>query len=676
MLKIYHYLTGSFVIVTVMILTLMFAAACGHQQQNKQKQTMVDSLFDAAYDVHDYEHVLTLCDSLEQRGDISLIKAGLERGWAYSSLNKNKLRMKVLKDVLNETPKNARDSADYFECVAQLVDALSCTGNYEEALQTAIPFIEDLKKLDQEKPSDELNWRLMVLLADVASVQVNLGMKEESKKSFEESYAYVKRPTSRKRVQLIYMVQLALAAVEEYNDRSDCVAAEKWLARSDSLVGLLVEGKDMLVTDTDFVDKMVARNFLGHAFLGVNQGRPEEVSRVLESYKATKYSKALEGHLHLGTLLLYQKRYAEASDEYVKYNQLKEDDEIRYSDLVLWSKMFEANYKAVRRDSALAVAWAVFEHLDSIIRKQEDGNAAELAAVYETQQKDAEIAQQQIRLTQQRLWGMLVALVLLTVFFIVYTLYRRRAQKRIADMQAAKERIESELRIAREIQMSMVPQEFPLYEGLDMYAVMNAAKEVGGDLYGYVLQGNMLHFCLGDVSGKGVPASLFMSQSARLFRTLAAEGLSPADIAFRMNKGLAENNKRMMFVTMFIGQFHLDTGRLDFCNCGHNPPVLDGQFLEMKYENHPLGLWEGDPFDGETIDDIRGRQLLIYTDGLNEAENGQKEQFGDDHLLELMADMQNLSSREVIDRLKEAVEQHRAGVEPNDDLTLMCVRLD
>ena len=95
----------------------------------------------------------------------------------------------------------------------------------------------------------------------------------------------------------------------------------------------------------------------------------------------------------------------------------------------------------------------------------------------------------------------------------------------------------------------------------------------------------------------------------------------------------------------------------------------------MKYENHPLGLWEGDPFDGETIDDIRGRQLLIYTDGLNEAENGQKEQFGDDHLLELMADMQNLSSREVIDRLKEAVEQHRNGTEPNDDLTLMCVRL-
>ena len=130
-----------------------------------------------------------------------------------------------------------------------------------------------------------------------------------------------------------------------------------------------------------------------------------------------------------------------------------------------------------------------------------------------------------------------------------------------------------------------------------------------------------------------------------------------------------------MFVTMFIGLLHLDTGRLDFCNCGHNPPVLAGAFLEMKYDNAPLGLWEDDPFEGETIDDIRGRQLLIYTDGLNEAENGQKEMLGNARLIELMADAQGLSSHEVIDRLKEAVEHHRNGAEANDDLTLMCLTL-
>jgi sigma-B regulation protein RsbU (phosphoserine phosphatase) len=150
--------------------------------------------------------------------------------------------------------------------------------------------------------------------------------------------------------------------------------------------------------------------------------------------------------------------------------------------------------------------------------------------------------------------------------------------------------------------------------------------------------------------------------------------MMPVDIAVRMNNELAENNDKGMFVTMFIGMLHLDTGRLDYCNCGHNAPILDGQFLKMQYDNQPLGLWEDDPFYGETIDDIRGRQLLIYTDGLNEADNQQQELLGNKRLLELMADTQSLDSSQVIDMLKEAVEQHRNGANPNDDLTLMCIK--
>ena len=239
----------------------------------------------------------------------------------------------------------------------------------------------------------------------------------------------------------------------------------------------------------------------------------------------------------------------------------------------------------------------------------------------------------------------------------------------------AKERFESELRIARDIQMSMVPDVFPQHDGLDMYASMTPAKEVGGDLYDYVMQGGKLYFCVGDVSGKGVPASLFMAQSARLFRTLVAEDMMPVDIASRMNNALTENNDRGMFVTMFIGMLHLETGRLDFCNCGHNPPVIDGQFLELHYANQPLGLWEDDPFYGESIADIRGCQLLIYTDGLNEAENQRQEMLGNKRLIELMADATNLDSHQVIDMLVKEVEQHRAGADSNDDLTLMCLKL-
>lgn len=241
---------------------------------------------------------------------------------------------------------------------------------------------------------------------------------------------------------------------------------------------------------------------------------------------------------------------------------------------------------------------------------------------------------------------------------------------------AAKERIESELRIARDIQMSMVPNLFPHHDAFDIYAAMKPAKEVGGDLYGYLLQGNELYFCVGDVSGKGVPASLFMAQATRLFRTLASQHMKPAEIATRMNNALTENNEQGMFVTMFLGLVDLSTGTMYFCNAGHNPPVLKDRngvsFLSME-PNAPIGLWPELDYVGERFDDVRGDSLLIYTDGLNEAENNRQEQFGDDQLLKILKTGRFGNAREVIEHLNKAVERHREGAEPNDDLTMLCL---
>ncbi|MBQ6201506.1 MAG: SpoIIE family protein phosphatase [Prevotella sp.] len=291
-----------------------------------------------------------------------------------------------------------------------------------------------------------------------------------------------------------------------------------------------------------------------------------------------------------------------------------------------------------------------------------------------------------LRLTQQRtvLAAVVCGLVLIAAFLVIY-LRRRQQQMRelkqaydqLEEVTTQKERIESELRIARDIQMSMVPMAFPDYPGLDLYASMTPAKEVGGDLYGYMIQGDRLYFCVGDVSGKGVPASLFMAQAARLFRTLSAEGMMPADLAVRMNNELAEGNDRSMFVTMFIGLLHLDTGRLDFCNAGHNPPVIGGndqhgEFLKVE-QNLAIGLFPDLEFTGEHIDSIKGRPLFIYTDGLNEAENDKQELFGDDRMLDILRHTHFDSARQVIEAITAEVEKHRNGAAPNDDLTLLCL---
>ena len=243
---------------------------------------------------------------------------------------------------------------------------------------------------------------------------------------------------------------------------------------------------------------------------------------------------------------------------------------------------------------------------------------------------------------------------------------------------AQKASIESELKVASEIQMSMLPRLFPAFpnrKDIDLYASMTPAKEVGGDLYDYFVQDERLYLCVGDVSGKGIPASLFMAVTRNLFRIVAQQGHTAAEIATQINNILSHDNEQNMFVTMFIGCADLRTGHLDYCNCGHNTPLLDGKFMEIRNTNFPLGVLEGAPFIGESINDIRGRQLIIYTDGLTEAENPQHELFGEERLMDLLSGRQDDASKEIITMLQETVGRHRDGADPSDDLTLLCLKL-
>ena len=251
----------------------------------------------------------------------------------------------------------------------------------------------------------------------------------------------------------------------------------------------------------------------------------------------------------------------------------------------------------------------------------------------------------------------------------------------LKETTAQKASLESELQVASGIQMSMLPSKFPDREGLDMYASMTPAKEVGGDLYNYLLKDDSLYFCLGDVSGKGVPASLFMAQATRLFRTLANQQMAPADICTHMNEALSgDENLTNMFVTLFVGLVDLKTGHLSFCNAGHNPPIIGGgehhgDFLTML-PNFPIGVMQGLQFQGEEIENIKGRPLFLYTDGLNEAENREFAQFGDDRLLDILRHTHFDTARQVTETLAAEVEHHRDGADPNDDLTMMCLRIN
>ena len=679
-------ITRNLMAVVAAVVMCAMLAACGGGRGKARKDVMSrnDSIIYALYAKGEYDRAEATIDSMEQLGEVPVWSAAAIRAGVVS-LRDNDLGKagELLKEALtHQNMKTPLDSLRQTECLVKYGFVLLGQNKMEEALRMLTPTIEQLKQqVNHPEYGKQYLPFLLKCYNQMMCTQHYLGMKEDTKKTCEELYQmdmqYLKQDSS---IAVKWQVAGDLYNTSEILiTYKDYAVVEKYVRCLDSLTTEMLINPD--VNDI-YKENLMGERGIMCAKYELGMGRRAEADKYLAEFRKTNYSHRGVAPMNEAGYLLEAGRYAEAADLYPNlYKYMANtgtDFDLNFTPQ--FCEMFLANYLAGRRDSALAVAKYVFDRLDSVVTAERQSNALEMATVYETQKKDAEIAKQQIELTQQRVLGLIIAIVLLTMFFVVYTLHRKRAAKKLADMKAAQERIESELRIARDIQMSMVPSVFPEREGLDMFAQMTPAKEVGGDMYGYVLLGDKLYFAVGDVSGKGVPASLFMAQATRLFRTLAAQGMMPAEICTRMNNALNEDNEQGMFVTMFLGLLDLQTGHLNFCNAGHNPPIIgsgdnQGDFLEMQ-ANAPIGLFPDLEYEGEEIDSVKGRALFIYTDGLNEAENPQQEQFGDERLLSILRNNHFDSAQQVIESLKAEIENHRKGAEPNDDLTMMCIRVN
>lgn len=244
---------------------------------------------------------------------------------------------------------------------------------------------------------------------------------------------------------------------------------------------------------------------------------------------------------------------------------------------------------------------------------------------------------------------------------------------------AAKQKIESELQIASAIQMSMVPHSFDS-DKVDIFADLHPAKEVGGDLYDFTIDGKYLYFVVGDVSGKGVPAALYMAICCAGFRLISGTGLGVDGVISKINNTFAMRNTTNMFVTLFLGRIDLETFEMEYCNGGHNPIIIidpDGKanYLQSK-PNLAAGLFEDFNYEKETVQLKKGSRILVYTDGVSEAENAGKELFGEDRLL-AYASSQPVAgtSREFIENLYSVVKGFANGNPQNDDITMMSIKL-
>ncbi len=250
---------------------------------------------------------------------------------------------------------------------------------------------------------------------------------------------------------------------------------------------------------------------------------------------------------------------------------------------------------------------------------------------------------------------------------------------KLNEVRLKEQHIEDELAIARNIQQSLLPSEQTVKSSktINIKGLQIPAKYVGGDLFDYYVRDNKLLFCIGDVSGKGVPAALLMAISHSLFRTISSHNERPEIMMEALNNAISENNPDIMFITMFLGIMDLTTGTISYCNAGHNPPIvikngraeyldtepslLLGVELSAKYTAHELTLAHGDT-------------LFLYTDGLTEAENAEHETFGEKRALETAAHFGTLTAEQQIEQMHQAVDQFVNNAEQSDDLTMLAIQ--
>ncbi|MDO4948607.1 MAG: SpoIIE family protein phosphatase [Bacteroidales bacterium] len=252
----------------------------------------------------------------------------------------------------------------------------------------------------------------------------------------------------------------------------------------------------------------------------------------------------------------------------------------------------------------------------------------------------------------------------------------QREHKQLVDIQ-------NDLSVAREIQHAILPHSFKLNmkagDNVDIHGSMEAAKDVGGDFYDFfAIDENRFGFTMADVSGKGIPAAIFMAVSRTMIKANGVHGIDPAECMRTVNNLLCEESLNDLFVTVFYGIYDLATGHIEFTNAGHNPPYIlraDGSVELVKSKvNLVLGAMEGIPYSNESMDLAPGDALVTFTDGVTEAEDITHNQFGDDRLVNVLKDQKGSGSQQIVAAIKQSVKEFTGEAEQSDDITQLVIK--
>lgn len=667
--------------------------------QGEQRLKILENIYYLSQETSDLDYQYRcICDLIaeakRQNDRVAEVNALAERAWFFYNNDMNDSVFVVVRRDM-ERMKQLEEWPTYYEMWGCVANTYLFSGKNNIAINEADSMFADARNHSDILGMGQANCIMGIAYSNLRSFDQSIEMFERSLEELSE----ITPPPSVFPTVYVYYGD-ALAEMKDYARLSELT--KRW---HDMLTDFIKQHK---LENNPTADIYWAYYYLACAQAEIGQSHPDTAQKNLDDAKAHIYSmdNELGGKwLYLSAqLCLMRGNYTEALDYNTRRIQQVEELEDLSTLVIVRQQRAEILEHMGRYMEALLTYKDAFLLNDSLNADKTRSQLNETNSIFQVQEKEMENERLQMAKERDQFRFIIIIATVVLLSLAVFMFFRIRSARKlkqaheelqgaygdlqkanadlhqanlvIAETTAAKERIEYDLRKAAEIQISMLPPEFPQDDKLDIYASMTPAKEVGGDLYNFLLIDGKLYFALGDVSGKGMPASLFMAQATRLFHTLAKQQMKPSEIAMRLTEELGENNPSGMFVTMFLGYIDLQTAHLCFCNAGHNPPVIgNDHFLDME-PNPPIGLFpDMVQYVDEEIENVRNIPIFIYTDGLNEAENNEKDQFGDDHLLQVMHDHPFVSSQQTVELLKSEVERHREGAEPNDDLTMLCIMI-
>mgnify|MGYP002621992686 CR=1 FL=1 len=667
---------------TLLALTI---AACGGKSG---AGTKADELIDAAYRAKNYHLLLSLADSMQQTGQLSDVKAYYWQGYASDRLMLYRTAEFYWKSAIAaaENSTDAEDLALYAKSASRLANVLSVRGDYESTLKAAEPVVKRLETLGCDTTSDYTN-----LLIFVGCCKTRFGLPDSTaNRYYDQALDMHEDFINRNHSDEAYKNAIAGVINIAYNcnGTSHYEDALRWTDRFGKLIS---EYEMRQGQNTDYIDKQWARYDIYRAIALEGLQRHEEADSVYRDYLRTQFAQTPEGHIYGADYLIAANRWAEAADAYRSL-----DDMVRSQAMTLsleniqklGLRKYRINEQAGRRDSANAVASGICSMLDSAIILSQRLAAQEQQTIRD---KETQMMAQQAEVTRMRMLMTLVLLFFLLAAFIGYVLYQRRLLHRMLSAHeelksslgqreedaTTKERVENRQRIARNVQMKMMPDTIPESRDVSLYAMLMHGSDTNGDLYDYFIRDNKLFFCIGEANPKGVSAAVTMAMVKAVFNSVTNYESRPERIMATMNEVGAENSGET--ARLMVGVLDLATGRLKYSNAGHTAPLLVGSGIGLLPVdvNGVLGERKDTVFTVQEALIDPGTVIFLYNDGLTALEDVNQQPFGQKRMMgEALQTLHGLNPepKAFTERMMDAINKFRGEAEIREDVMMLTIR--